>query len=175
MAPARREAPITMRISRARARSLSVLELQVGALDARPDVPVVKILVDGAEPWEDVVPGWQGFHPAEMLGADSPLLPDDLGRRVAIYRCTCAQAGCGVVAPVVMPSPDGRRVSWVDARDFTGVFDSPLATTAPTTEGRCWDVPDLHFDRAQYLAEIRRATGCARPVRETPSCAGAGP
>ncbi|GIG34454.1 hypothetical protein [Cellulomonas oligotrophica] len=152
-----------------------MLELRVETLDGCPDQPVMTVLVDGAAPWEGVVPGWQGFHPAEMLGDDSPLLPDDLGRRVAIYRCTCGQAGCGVVAPVVIPSPDGRRVSWVDARDFTGVFDSPLATTTPTTEGRCWDVPDLHFDRAQYLAEIRRATGRADPFVETPIRGPVGP
>jgi hypothetical protein len=60
---------------------------------------------------------------------------------------------------VIVPSPDGRRVSWVDFRDYTGVFVDPLpAESADNDEGRPWRLPDLHFDRAQYVAEIERAS-----------------
>ena len=96
---------------------LSVLSLQFQVLDDRPGWPVVQVLVDGRDPFAEVAPDWRGFDPAKMLGPHCPLLPVDLGRRVAVYRCSCGEAGCGVIAPVIVPSPDGRRVSWVDFRD----------------------------------------------------------
>jgi hypothetical protein len=71
----------------------------MAALNDRPDRPVVQILVDGRKAFADQLPGWQGFDPADMLGDQSPLLPEDLGRRVAVYRCSCGIAGCGVIAP----------------------------------------------------------------------------
>ena len=66
------------------------------------------------------------FDPAKMLGPHSPLLPEDMGRRVAVYRCSCGEAGCGVIAPVIVASPDGTRISWVDFRDYVGVFIGPV-------------------------------------------------
>jgi hypothetical protein len=77
---------------------------------------------------------------------------------VAVYCCSCGEPGCGVIAPVIVPSPDGRRVSWVDFRDYVGVFVGPVAESAGGGEGRPWDLPDLHFGRAQYVAEIERAS-----------------
>ena len=56
-------------------------------------------------------PGRSGFDPRQILGAPFPLLPVDLGRRVAVYRCSCGQPGCGVIAPVIVPSPDGACVA----------------------------------------------------------------
>jgi hypothetical protein len=78
---------------------------------------------------------------------------------VAVYRCSCGIEGCGVIAPVIVPSPDGRWVSWVDFRDYTGVFTGPTAADSDRFEGRPWPIQDLHFDRSQYIAEIRRASG----------------
>ncbi|MBB2923233.1 hypothetical protein [Cellulomonas cellasea] len=147
-----------MRKPRHRDQPLSVLDLQLEVNDADPDRPVVRVLVNGNEPFEDVVPGWRGFDPDAVLGETSPLLPVDGGRRVAVSRCSCTFGGCGVVAPLVVPSRDGRRVSWVDPRDWTDVFDEPLGTPADDDEGLPWPIPDLHFDRAQYVAEIRRAS-----------------
>jgi hypothetical protein len=138
---------------------VSALGLRFAVLDDRPDWPVVQILVDGRDSFADALPGWQGFDPAEMLGDQSPLLPEDHGRRVAVYRCSCGIEGCGVIAPVITPSPDGRRVSWVDFRDYVGVFNGPTATDSHRFDGRPWPVADLHFDRGQYIAEIRRASG----------------
>jgi hypothetical protein len=145
---------------------LSALQLRFLVLNDRPDWPVVQILVDGREAFVDQLPGWQGFDPADMLGDQSPLLPDDLGRRVAVYRCSCGIEGCGVIAPVIMPSADGRRVSWVDFRDYVGVFAGPTAADIDRFEGRPWPIGDLHFDRGQYIAEIRHA--CADRSWETP-------
>jgi hypothetical protein len=67
------------------------------------------------------------------------------------------EPGCGVIAPVIIPSPDGRRVSWVDFRDYVGVFVGPVKSVVGD-EGRPWDLPDLHFDRERYVAEIERAS-----------------
>jgi hypothetical protein len=136
---------------------LAVLSLRFEVVDDRPDWPVVRILVDGRDPFAAVAPGWRGFDPAEILGPDSPLLPADQ-RRVAVYCCTCGEPGCGVIAPVIFPSPDGRRVSWVDFRDYTGVFDDPVINSPDENEGRSWGLPDLHFSREQYVAEVDRAS-----------------
>lgn len=137
---------------------LSVLSLQFQVVDDRPDWPAVRVLVDGRDPFAAVAPGWRGFDPAKMLGPGSPLLPEDLGRRVAVYCCSRGKPGCGVIAPVIVPSPDGRRVSWVDFRDYVGVFVGPVTESVIEDEGRPWDLPDLHFDREQYVAEIERAS-----------------
>ncbi|HZX09179.1 hypothetical protein [Kribbella sp.] len=134
----------------------AVLSLKFEVPDDRPDWPVVTIRVNGSNPFAGVADEWQGFDPAEILGADAPLVPDDAGRRVAVYRCSCGEPGCGVIAPYIVPSPDHQRISWIDFRDYTGVFNGPL--TATPTEGRPWNLPDLHFNRTQYLAEVRRAT-----------------
>ncbi len=137
---------------------LSILSLQFEVVDDRPDWPVVRVLVDGQNPFASVAPGWRGFDPAKMLGPRSPFLPADQGRRVALHCCSCGEPGCGVIAPVIVPSPDGRRVSWVDFRDYVGVFVGPVIESVDENEGRPWDLPDLHFDRAQYVAEIERAS-----------------
>jgi hypothetical protein len=79
----------------------------------------------------------------------SPLLPDDRGHRVAVCRCSCGTAGCGVIAPDIYPSPDRRPESWTDFRDDVGVFDGPTAPAADVSGGRLLPVPDLHFDREQ--------------------------
>jgi|GEM_PF-2323516 hypothetical protein len=136
----------------------SVLSLRFEVVDDRPDWPVVSVLVDGRDPFAAVAPGRRGFDPAKILGPDSPLLPADQGRRVAVYCCSCGDPGDGVIAPVIFPSPDGRRVSWVDFRDYTGVFDDPVADSYGDDEGRPWDLPDLHFSREQYVSEIDRAS-----------------
>jgi hypothetical protein len=136
---------------------LSVLSLQFEVPGNRPDWPVVRVLVDGRAPFAAVAPGWRGFDPAKMLGPRSPLLPVDQGRRVAVYCCSCGEPGCGVIAPVIVPSPDGRRVTWTDFRDYVGVFTGPVRSVGGG-EGSLWDLPDLHFGREQYVGEIERAS-----------------
>lgn len=97
-----------------------------------------------------------GFDPDAMLGNDRPLLPAAPWRRVAVYCCSCGEAGCGVVAPLVALGSDGI-VRWTDFRDYTGVFAGPTVENDPDG-GREHGLPKLQFDRAQYEAELRRAT-----------------
>jgi hypothetical protein len=54
-----------------------VLQLRFLILDGQADWPVVQVLVDGREAFVDGLPGWQGFDPADLLGDQSPLLPED--------------------------------------------------------------------------------------------------
>jgi len=135
---------------------LSNLGLRFDVLESGPDYPVVTVLVDGEDPFQGVAKGWRGFDPAKILGPDSPLIPDDTGGRVAVYTCSCGIAGCGVLAPLIVPSPDRTRISWVDFRDYVGVFVGPVAPGVADHEGRPWPLPDIHFEREQYLGEIRR-------------------
>ncbi|MEV6416503.1 hypothetical protein [Kribbella sp. NPDC051718] len=137
----------------------SQLALTVEVLDNRPDRPVVTILVDGEKPFAGVASTWQGFDPDDLLGAQQPLVPrEPAGRRVAVHRCSCGEPGCGVIAPVIVGSPDGRLVSWVDFSDYVGVFCGPTYDGVVPYDGRPWPLPDLHFDRGQYEAEVARAT-----------------
>lgn len=136
----------------------SFLTLGFEVLDGRPDWPVLSVRVNGRNPFEQVAKDWRGFDPATILGAGSPLVPDGAGNRVAVYRCSCGEAGCGVIAPFIVVSPDHERISWVDFRDYVGVFGGPVAPEAAEYEGKPWALPDIHFDREQYLAEVRRVT-----------------
>jgi hypothetical protein len=137
---------------------LSVLALEFEVLDERPDWPVLTIRVDGKSPFATVAKNWRGFDPDKILGPNSPLVPDDSGHRVAVYRCVCGEAGCGVIAPFVVASPDRKRVSWVDFRDYVGVFVGPVTRDVEDFEGKPWNLPEIHFDRDQYLAEVERAS-----------------
>lgn len=137
---------------------LSELSLGFEVLDGRPDWPALTICVDGSNPFAVVAAGWRGFDPAAMLSTRSPLIPENFGRRVALRRCSCGEAGCGVIAPLVVMSSDQRTVSWADFRDYTGVFMGPTADEPVDAEGKAWGLSDIHFDSDQYLAEVTRAT-----------------
>lgn len=63
-----------------------------------------------------------------------------------------------MIAPFIVASVDRRRISWTDFRDYAGVFTDPVGPTSADHEGAPWALPDIHFDRDQYLAEVRRAT-----------------
>jgi hypothetical protein len=122
-----------------------------------PEWRSVTVLADGV----DFVSGtrydaFQGFDPGDLLGEDAPLLPGQSPRRVAVYRCSCGDSGCGVVAPLI--SREGDRVVWRDARDYTGVFGRPTVTDVPADSGSLAGVPDREFDAEQYEAEVRRAS-----------------
>jgi hypothetical protein len=122
--------------------------------------PVAKILIDGEDLFSHLPPtGFSPFDPGDLLGPDWPLEPVDPPRRVAVYRCSCGEPGCGVVAPVI--TGNDSEVRWSDFRDFTGLFNSPLHNPKyEPDEHRSLPlpVPELVFDGVQYMAEVRRAT-----------------
>ncbi|HEY8544603.1 MAG TPA: hypothetical protein VIL36_06135 [Acidimicrobiales bacterium] len=117
-----------------------------------PDRPWVAVLVDG----EDLIgraTGYQGFDPDDVLGPDSPLLPTDPPRRVAVYRCSCGEAGCGCAACII--SERDGVVRWYDFRDYVGVYHRPTVPRAPRDEdGETHNLPTLAFDAAQYRAAV---------------------
>lgn len=144
---------------RLRGGDLRVLQVIVQPRE-NPDWPQARILVDGLDIFEAVAPGWVGFDPDQLLGGDSsPLVPGHQGRRVAVCRCSCGEAGCGVIAPIIGLSANGKQVLWRDFRDFTGVFVDPISRYPQVEQipSRRWDVPDLRFDREQYLDTIAGA------------------
>lgn len=117
---------------------------------------MVQFLIDG-RPFLDGtrLSDWLGFDPDAMLADDHPLLPTTW-RRVAVARCSCGEAGCGVVAPVTAMRSDGT-VRRTDFRDYTSVFAGPTVKKDPDG-GHEHGLPELRVDRAQYEAEVRRAT-----------------
>lgn len=138
---------------------ISELALKIHA-PQHPDQPEVSILIDGADPFLEIAPDWRGFDPNDILGHAAPLVPEPHGRRVAVYRCSCGEAGCGCIAPIVAASPDGRYVHWLDFRNFVGWFSGPIAPPVAEDEpgdGTPWDLADVRFDRGQYLREVNRA------------------
>jgi hypothetical protein len=123
--------------------------------DQPEDYPVVTILIDGQDSLALARPGYQGFDPDDILGAESPLLPVKPGRRVAVYRCSCGEPGCGVIAPRITHRTDGHII-WTDFRDYTGVFAGPTVADEPGGGDHIRQA-SLLFDAQQYTAEVARA------------------
>lgn len=139
---------------------VSLLNLEIRPHE-NPDWPVVRILVNGTDPFENVAPGWLGFDPDDILGLYSPLLPGTEERRVAVYRCSCGEAGCGVIAPIITRTADGSSILWRDFRNYAGEFFRPLPINLNADLaglGRRWSIADLRFDTRQYIEEIARAS-----------------
>jgi uncharacterized protein YjbI with pentapeptide repeats len=113
----------------------------------------VTILLEGKDLFG--LDGSIGFHPDDLLGESAPLIPSNPPRRVAVYRCSCGEAGCGCVAPLVMRV--GAEVHWRDFRYFTGVYSRPDDSPSPEG-GASLPIPTLRFDAAQYEAEVERAS-----------------
>jgi hypothetical protein len=131
------------------------LALGFGTDPEAPDRAVVTVRLDGADLGAAAGrPAYTGFDPDEILRDPSPLLPGERPRRVAVYRCSCGEAGCGTVA--VLVSREGDRVVWRDARDYVGVFVGPVAGEEPAG-GTPLDLPDVTFDAERYAAEVARA------------------
>lgn len=139
---------------------VSLLSLETRPQE-NPDWPVVRILVNGTDPFEAIAPGWLGFDPDDILGSRSPLLPGSEARWVAVYRCSCGEAGCGVIAPIITQTGDESYILWRDFRNYAGAFFRPLSIDPDTDlagSGRRWTIPDLRFDARQYVEEVARAS-----------------
>lgn len=135
------------------------LDLRLGIPDiaGRPAAyPVLKILIDGTEVLAGRRCQYTGWHPADILGPDSPLLPAEPARRVALYVDAAGGATAGCLAAYVKAF--GDHVAWADFRRFDGVYHAPAVQ--PDPDGGDWQIsiPPPVFDAAQYLAEVRRAS-----------------
>jgi hypothetical protein len=93
------------------------LDLRLGVPDiaGRPAAyPVLKILIDGSEKLAGRNYQYTGWHPADILGPDSPLLPAEPARRVALYVDAAGGPAAGCLAAYVKDFgdqvvPDQRR------------------------------------------------------------------
>jgi hypothetical protein len=135
------------------------LDLRLGVPDivGRPVAyPVLKILVDGIEQLAGRNCQYTGWHPADILGPDSPLLPAEPARRVALYADAAGGPAAGCLAAYVKDF--GDQVAWADFRRFEGVYHAPAIQ--PNPEGGDWRIgpAPLVFDAAQYRAEVQRAS-----------------
>ncbi len=134
-------------------REVHQIDFRVDAEES-PEWPSVTVLVDG----EDVIgraTGFKGFDPDDLFAADGALLPRDPPRRVAVYRCSCGEPGCGCAACQI--SEHDGAIVWRDFRDVVGVYWKPTVEPDPTGGSR-HPVPDLTFDATQYRQEVDRAT-----------------
>jgi hypothetical protein len=145
-------------------RSLRRLELRVGYAHERPDpdFPSLKILIDGEEllTWAGSRGPYIGPWPGAVLVDDSPLLPAGPPRRIMLYSEGAPDPDEGIITAVIRAA--SGHVSWTDFRECRG-------STARDRDGMVFDLrpagstalklPDLAFDRGQYLAEVRRAIG----------------
>jgi hypothetical protein len=142
--------------------NIQVLELRVVFLQEGQDDPTLSMLIDGRPVFESVnKSGYQGFDPATMLWDTDALSVTESARRVAMYRCSCGEPGCGVVAPLV--SLEGDLVRWSDFRDYTGVFSEPTLDPEQESEylgtnhGHHLPMDDFSFDRVAYESAVKRA------------------
>lgn len=116
------------------------------------DYPNVTVLVDGV----DVIGAatdFIGFDPADLFDSGA-LVPEDVPRRVAVYRCNCGEAGCGCAAPIIERS--GDLIRWHDFRDFVGVYVKPTIAVEPDS-GRSLPIADIEFDADDYLRAVADA------------------
>jgi hypothetical protein len=138
------------------------LELRLGVPDiaGRPVAyPVLKILIDGSEKLAGRNQQYTGWHPADILGPDSPLFPAEPARRVALYVDATGGPAAGCLAAYVKTF--GKHVAWADFRRFDGVYHAP--TIQPNPNGGDWRIGGIGivppvFDAAQYQAEVQRAS-----------------
>lgn len=133
-------------------RSVSI-EFRIDAKEAHVDWPNTTILIEGKDVFG--LDGKIGFDPDDLFSPSEPLVPTDPPRRVAVYRCSCGEPGCGCVAPVIVRV--GEEIHWRDFRDFTGVYAQPDSDPAPEG-GTPLPIPTLRFDAVAYEAEVERAS-----------------
>jgi hypothetical protein len=142
---------------------LSRLELRVGypAHDPDPDFVGVTILVDGKDLLARAGPRgpYRGPWPPALLGDESPLIPADPPRRISLYFEGTMHPDEGNITAII--SDADRHVIWADFRecpaDATIDPDGMMFDLHPATS-TALRVPDLVFDREQYMAEVRRAS-----------------
>ena len=127
-----------------------------------PDFPGVKILVDG----QDLLaqPGrygpYRGPWPPALLGDESPFLPVDPPRRILLYmESTTPDPDNGSITAIISDA-DGYVV-WADFRECptdAAIDEDEMVFDHHPSRSTALSIPDLLFDREQYVAEVRRAS-----------------
>jgi hypothetical protein len=138
------------------------LELRIGYPPEEPDPGSVslKILIDGQELLTRAGPrgAYIGPWPGAVLTDDSPLLPASPPRRVLLYSEGADDPDESTVTAVISTARD--QVTWTDFRECRAAAardgDRMVFGLRPPGSTEL-SVPDIVFDREQYLAEVRRA------------------
>jgi hypothetical protein len=137
------------------------LDLQVRYPAGMPDgdFPGVRLLVDGRDllTWAGREDRYIGISPLGMFGADPDLLPSEPPRRVMLYFTGTPDPAEPCLTVVIRVA--GDQVIWSDLHDSrvnTGDFDD-IDVDFDVVDSQPLGLPDLAFDREQYLAEVRRA------------------
>lgn len=116
--------------------------------------PRLQLLVDGIEALALVGDRrYHGFPPAEILGADAPLLPVDPARHVPLYIEAGAGPAIGCIAALIHTW--GSYIAWNDFRRFDTVYTPAMRPDAD--DGEPCLRPQV-FDGEQYRAEVQRAS-----------------
>jgi hypothetical protein len=117
--------------------------------------PEVVLLVDGVDVLVDAWGEGVGRTPTSMLGPDSPLLPDP-AHDAPLLRCSCGDEGCGALVARIRAEADA--VIWDQFRDGAASKSDRLSNVYDRVGGQpLTAISEIRFDRAQYLAELRRA------------------
>jgi len=124
-----------------------------------PEFPGVKILVDGHDllTWAGSHGPYRGPWPPALLEDESPLLPVGRPRRVSLYSEGTMEPDEGNITAVVAAAK--QHVIWSDFRECpadTAVDASGMEFGLLPPGCSPVSVPDLVFDRDQYLAEVLR-------------------
>lgn len=128
--------------------------------------PGVRLIVDDLDllTWARREDRYVGIEPAGMLGAASDLLPVVPPRRVMLYFTGTPDPAEPCLTALVRLR--GDRVIWADVReslvntgDFDASGDDDIDVDRHTVDSWPLGVPDIVFDRQQYLAEVRQAIG----------------
>jgi len=145
-----------------RVHSVRRLKLRPGYRDEDPHPTFLslKILIDGEEVlmWAGPDGPYIGLRASALLGEDSPLIPAEPPRRIALYSEGVPDPDESTITAVV--SASDAHVVWSDFLEClvdSGDSDSDhTVVDLHPTRSRSIDVPDLIFDRQQYLAEVWR-------------------
>jgi hypothetical protein len=148
-------------VSMGRRQPVRRLELRAGYPPEVPDPDFVtlRLLVDGQETltWAGSRGPYIGPWPPGLLEADSDLLPDDPPRRVMLYFQGTPDPAESTITAVIRVN--GDHVLWSDLHESlvnTGDFEE-INLDRQTVDSWALDIPDIMFDRQQYLAEVHRA------------------
>jgi len=102
-------------------------------------------------------PYW-GPSPPALLGPESPLFPADPPVRVFLYFEGADDPETDVITAIINAS--GGHVTWTDFRECradTAIDPDSMVFEPHPAHNNPLSIPDLMFDRGQYLAEVRRA------------------